>query len=272
MAIKVKIILILQVVLIEGGFMTLALITGATSGIGKETAIALAQNGIDLIICGRRTQRLIELKSELSSMVNIYTLSFDISIKEEIDKAINSLPLALQQIDILINNAGNAHGLETIENADFSDWELMIDINLKGLMYLTKKVIPSMCQRKCGQIINVGSIAGKEVYSRGNGYCATKFAVDAFTKAIRLDLLKYNIKVSAINPGLVDTEFSKVRFKRDKEKADAVYRGFTPLYGQDIAQAILFMITRPVHVNIADMLILPTAQGSAAALHKESTV
>ena len=248
----------------------LALITGATSGIGQATARIFADNNIDLIICGRRRERLQQLARELEKKVRVHCLSFDISKRGEVDQAFGQLPEEFRQIDILINNAGNAHGLDSTENADIEDWERMLDINVKGLMYVSKKVIPGMCKRNGGHIINVSSIAGKEVYPLGNGYCASKFAVDALTKAMRMDLIGYQIKVASINPGLVETEFSKVRFKGDDQRAKKVYQGFVPLSGDDVGDAILFMITRPKQVNIADLTIFPTAQASSTLVHRES--
>ncbi|MGB2128655.1 MAG: SDR family NAD(P)-dependent oxidoreductase [Flavicella sp.] len=245
-----------------------ALITGATSGIGKATAEIFAQNNIRLILCGRRKERLLELKENLSSKTEVYTLDFDVSNKDDVFDAIASLPNKFSSIDILVNNAGNAHGLSPIQHGDLKDWEAMIDSNIKGLLYVTKAISPQMVAEKKGHIINIGSISAKEVYEGGNVYCATKHAVDALNKGMRMDLSKYGIRVSAIHPGLVDTEFSTVRFKGDKERADAVYKGFTPLYAEDIADLIHFVVTRPYHINISDVLILPTAQASGTQIHK----
>ncbi len=247
----------------------IGLITGATSGIGKATAKLLAENNYDLIITGRRKERLEELKADLEDKCNIYILNFDIRNKTEVYNSIDSLPTKWQNINILINNAGLALGLGTIQNGDENDWEQMIDTNVKGLLYITKKVSNLMIKNKTGHIVNIGSIAGKEVYPNGNVYCATKHSVDALNKAMRIDLLEYNIKVTAINPGMVDTEFSLVRFKGDKEKADNVYNGFTPLFAKDIADTILFVITRPANVNINDLLIMPSVQASATIINKE---
>nr|WP_281764760.1 SDR family NAD(P)-dependent oxidoreductase [Neptunitalea sp. Y10] len=247
----------------------IALVTGATSGIGKATAELFAKNGIDLIICGRREDRLAAMKAELSSMVKVHTLAFDVSNKEAVLAAIDSIPEAFSNIDILINNAGNAHGLDPIQEGSLDDWDAMIDINVKGLLYVSKAIIPGMIARKTGHIINIGSIAGKEVYPNGNVYCATKHAVNALNKAMRVDLYGKGIRVGAVHPGLVETEFSDVRFKGDTEKAKTVYQGFEPLTGHDIADVIHFVVTRPYHVNISDLLILPTAQVSATMTYKE---
>lgn len=244
------------------------LITGATSGIGRATARLLAQNGYRLIICGRREDRLAELQDEFSELTDVHTLNFDVRTKKAVAKAIASLPADFINIDVLINNAGNAHGLDPIENGDVEDWDSMIDINIKGLLYVSKEVIPGMVERRSGHIINLGSIAGKEVYTNGNVYCATKHAVDAINQGMRMDLNQYGIRVGAINPGMVDTEFSEVRFKGDRERADNVYKGLEPLHAEDIADIIHFVISRPYHINIADLLVLPTAQASATIVNK----
>jgi len=246
-----------------------ALITGATSGIGMATAILFANKGYKLIICGRRLDRLVELKSDLDSFTDLHILKFDVSNKEQVFSAINSLPKEFQNIDILVNNAGNAHGLDSIEEGSIDDWEAMIDINVKGVLYVSKAVIPSMIKNKLGHIINIGSIAGKEVYPNGNVYCASKHAVDALSKSMRIDLNKYGIKVGAINPGMVETEFSLVRFKGDQEKSNSVYDGFEALQAKDIADIIYFIISRPYHVNIADLLVLSTAQANSTIINKK---
>ena len=246
-----------------------ALITGATSGIGKATAIAFSEEGINLIICGRRKEALEKLKSELEKKVKVHILPFDVRNKEEVFEAIQALPEEFSKIDILVNNAGNAHGLDPIQSGNIDDWEAMIDINVKGLLYVSKAIIPQMAERKQGHIINIGSIAGKEVYPNGNVYSASKHAVDAINKGMRIDLNAQGIRVGAINPGLVETEFSEVRFKGDKERAKSVYEGFDPLKPEDIADIIRFVVTRPYHVNIADLLVLPTAQASSTIVHKE---
>lgn len=247
------------------------LITGATSGIGRSTSVLLAKNNNQLILCGRRKERLDKLANELSEYTSVCTLNFDIRDRSEVMSSLNALSEEWKNIDILINNAGNAHGMNTIDEGDPDDWDAMIDINVKGLLYVSRAILPGMVKRKKGHIINIGSIAGREVYSQGNVYCASKFAVDAITQGMRIDLNEHNIKVSAINPGAVETEFSLVRFKGDEEKAKDVYKGMDPLQPEDIAEIILFAITRPQHVNIADLLVLPTAQASMTKIHREST-
>ncbi|MBU3011170.1 SDR family NAD(P)-dependent oxidoreductase [Polaribacter vadi] len=248
--------------------MKTAFITGATSGIGKATAELFAVNNIRLILCGRRKERLQELAEELSKLTQVTTLQFDVSKRDEVQAAIKSLPENFQEIDILINNAGNAHGLSTIQDGDIDDWDAMLDINVKGLLYVSKTIIPKMIANNNGFIINIGSIAGKEVYKNGNVYCASKFAVNALNKSMRLDLNEHNIRVSAIHPGLVETEFSDVRFKGDTERAKTVYQGFKALQAEDIADIIHFVVTRPYHVNIEDLVVYPTAQASATMLNK----
>ncbi len=245
------------------------LITGATSGIGKATAELLANEGYNLIICGRRAERLEVLKEELSQKSRIKTLSFDVRDREKVIAEISGLEDEWKEIDILLNNAGNAHGLAPIQEGSIDDWDAMIDINVKGLLYVSKAVVPGMVERKSGHIINIGSIAGKEVYPNGNVYCASKYAVDAINQGMRIDLNQYGIKVTAINPGLVETEFSLVRFKGDKEKANINYQGYKPLSAKDIAEVILFTIQRPSHVNISDLIILPTAQASTTIVNKD---
>ncbi|MEY4085177.1 MAG: hypothetical protein RL074_964, partial [Bacteroidota bacterium] len=225
-----------------------ALITGATSGIGKATAIILAKNNYKLVICGRREDRLNELKTALSEFTEVHSLLFDVRDKDAVFEQINSLPEAFSQIDILINNAGNAHGLDPIQTGSIDDWDAMIDGNIKGLLYVSKAIIPQMITRKSGHIINIGSTAAKEVYPNGNVYCATKHAVDALNQGMRIDLNTFGIKVGAIHPGLVDTEFSTIRFKGDTEKAQNVYKGFSPLQAEDIADIIHFVVSRPYHV------------------------
>ncbi|MBT8325796.1 MAG: SDR family NAD(P)-dependent oxidoreductase [Winogradskyella sp.] len=244
-----------------------ALITGATSGIGEATAIEFAKHGIQLILCGRREERLNALKILLANQTEVITLCFDVRDRQKTLDAIASLPVNFSDIDILINNAGNAHGLDPIENGNLDDWDAMMDINVKGLLYVSKGVIPGMTKRGKGHIINIGSSAGKEVYPKGNVYCASKHAVLAITEGMRIDLNPYGIKVSAINPGLVETEFSKVRFKGDK-KADAVYKGYKALQAEDIAEIIYFTISRPAHVNLADVLVFPTAQANSTTVKK----
>ncbi|MDP4186411.1 MAG: SDR family oxidoreductase [Bacteroidota bacterium] len=243
-----------------------ALITGATSGIGRAVAKKLAQNGYNIIITGRRSNLLEALKNEISKEIpgiEVLTLNFDVRKQKEVSEAINGLPEKWSKIDVLVNNAGLAAGLDPIQEGSIDDWEQMIDTNVKGLLYITRCVTPSMVKNKSGHIINLGSIAGKEVYENGNVYCATKHAVDALTKGMRIDLLPYNIKVTSIDPGMVETEFSMVRFKGDKKRSDKVYEGLIPLCADDIADAILFVVTRPPHVNINDMIIMPTAQANS---------
>lgn len=246
-----------------------ALVTGASSGIGKATALALAGAGYDLIICGRQAEALQKLQQELKHKIDVHILQFDVRDKKEVSEAIDSLPQKFATIDVLVNNAGNAHGLDPIQTGDLSDWDAMIDINVKGLLYVSRKIIPKMLERNSGHIINIGSIAGKEVYPNGNVYSASKHAVDAINKGMRIDLNGTAIRVGAVNPGLVETNFSEVRFKGDRERANSVYEGFHPLKPEDIAELIVFMVTRPAHVNIADMLVLPTAQASSTIVNKE---
>ena len=246
-----------------------ALVTGASSGIGKATAIALAKAGFNLIICGRRKEALQDLKTRLQDNVQVEILQFDVRNKEEVSKAIKNLPQEFRKIDVLVNNAGNAHGLDPIQTGNLDDWDAMIDINVKGLLYVSREIIPQMVDRGSGDIINIGSLAGKEVYPNGNVYSASKHAVDALNKGMRIDLNGKGIRVGAINPGLVETNFSEVRFKGDSEKAKSVYEGYQALKPEDIAELVVFMVTRPAHVNIADLLVLPTAQASSTIVHKE---
>jgi NADP-dependent 3-hydroxy acid dehydrogenase YdfG len=249
----------------------IALVTGATSGIGRAAALILAQNEYDVIITGRREALLRETAEKIrdTSGAEVLQLTFDVRDKTQVAKYLGSLEGKWQQVDVLINNAGLASGLSYIHEGDIDDWEKMIDTNIKGLLYVTRIISPGMVKWGKGHIVNIGSIAGKEVYEKGNVYCATKHAVDALNKGMRTDLVDYNIKVTAINPGAVKTEFSMVRFHGDKEKADQVYEGFTPLLEQDIAEAILFAVTRPPHVNINDMLIMSTAQASSSKTAKK---
>ncbi|SDQ11180.1 SDR family NAD(P)-dependent oxidoreductase [Flagellimonas zhangzhouensis] len=246
-----------------------ALITGATSGIGKATAELFAKQRFKLVLCGRRQERLEQLMNELGRDTAIHILNFDVRDREAVFSAIESLPEEFSQIDILVNNAGNAHGLDPIDKGNPDDWEAMLDINVKGLLYMSKAIIPKMVERKSGHIINIGSTAGKEVYPNGNVYCASKHAVDAINQGMRIDLNAYGIRVGAVNPGLVETEFSDVRFKGDTERASNVYKGFQPLKPEDIADIILFVVTRPYHVNIADLVVMPTAQASSTIVKKE---
>ncbi len=249
----------------------IALITGATAGIGEATALLLAKNGYDIIITGRRKQLLEELKLRLEkeAKCRVLALNFDVRNQSEVIKAFSTLEKSWKGIDVLVNNAGLAVGLSHIDQGEVDDWERMIDTNIKGLLYVTREISPLMVEKKSGHIINISSIAGKEAYEFGNVYCATKHAVDSLSKTMRIDLLQHNIKVTNIAPGMVDTEFSLVRFKGDKDRADKVYHGLTPLFAQDIAEAILFAVTRPAHVCINDLLIMPTAQ--AAVTHVKRT-
>lgn len=240
-----------------------ALITGATSGIGAATARLFAQEGIHLIICGRREERLQALARELQATgVEVSTACFDVSQPDAVKQVLSPLVEQLP-VDILINNAGNAHGLEPFHEANMADWEAMISINVMGVLYVSQVVVPTMVQRKSGQVINISSIAGREAYPKGAVYCASKAAVDKITEGMRMDLLPFGIKVGSIAPGMVETEFSLVRFKQDASKASAVYQNIEPLRAEDIAETALFMVSRPPHVNLADVLIFPTAQASA---------
>jgi len=249
----------------------IAFITGATAGIGEATAKILGKNNFDLILTGRRKERLEQLSKLLEKENGCKTmvLAFDIQNRKATDEAFDSLPDEWKKIDVLINNAGLAVGLEPIHEGEIDDWERMIDTNIKGLLYITRWVSPGMVERSSGHIINISSIAGKEAYANGSVYCASKHAVQALTQGMRIDLVKHGIKVSSVAPGAVETEFSVVRFKGDKNKADEVYNGFKPLYATDIAETILFMVTRPAHVNIDDILIMPTAQAFSRAIHRE---
>jgi len=241
------------------------MITGATSGIGKATAQILALNGYDLIITGRREDLLNDLSSTIikETTAEVLSLCFDVREFSKVEEAISSLTGKWENIDLLINNAGLAVGLEPVYAGVVDDWERMIDTNVKGLLYVSRLISPRMVAKESGHIINLSSIAGHEVYPNGAAYCASKHAVQAITKAMRIELLPFGIKVSCISPGMVDTEFSKVRFKGDAERAENVYKGLTPLYAIDIAEAVLFMATRPNHTNIDEMIIMPTDQASA---------
>lgn len=248
----------------------IALITGATSGIGQATAVKLSQEGFNLIITGRREERLIELKEKLEqNNINVLPLSFDVRNREEVEEALQNLPEEWQNIDVLVNNAGLAVGFGSIQEGETDDWDRMVDTNVKGLLYVSHMIIPGMIERNKGHIINLGSIASKDIYPGGNVYCGTKHAVDAITKGMRIDLLPHNIKVSLICPGAVETEFSLVRFHGDAERAKRVYDGYENLVADDIAECIWFMVSRPPHVNVDDMLVMPTAQATGAIFHKE---
>ncbi|MAC92488.1 MAG: NAD(P)-dependent oxidoreductase [Flavobacteriaceae bacterium] len=243
-------------------------ITGASSGIGWATAKAFANQNARLILCGRRKEKLVELQKQLN--VDSIQLIFDVRERKAVFEAFESLPDSWKHITILINNAGNAHGIDPVQTASIDDWDAMIDGNVKGLMYVTKAVLPKMVEVKKGQIINLGSIAGKEVYPNGSVYCSSKFAVDAFTSGLRIDLNPYKIKVGAIHPGLVETEFSQVRFKGNTDRAEKVYKGIEALSAEDVADAILYMANTPERVNIADLVILPTQQANAYIQNRDS--
>lgn len=247
----------------------IVLITGATSGIGEATARLLAINNFKLILCGRRKDRLSTLQLELSNRTEVTTLSFEVRDQQEVERSIKSLPDEWKGVDVLINNAGNAHGLDPIQTGKLEDWDAMMDINVKGLLYVSREIIPVMTERQSGHIINLGSIAGKEVYPNGNVYCASKFAVDALTRGMRMDLNPFGIKVTSINPGMVETEFALVRFKGNQEKAASVYKGIKPLKGEDIADIILYTLTCPAHVVLADITVFPVAQGSSTLVKRD---
>lgn len=247
----------------------IVLITGATSGIGEATALKATGAGYDLIITGRRKERLTELADKIRRKGReVLELCFDIRNPQEVKTAITELADKWKNISVLINNAGLAVGTSPIQDGVLDDWERMIDTNLKGLLYITHEVAPLMIKNNTGHIVNLASIAGKEVYPGGNVYCATKHAVDALSKAMRTDMLKYNIKVTNIAPGMVETEFSLVRYKGDAEAARKVYNGMTPLSNEDIAETILFAITRPAHVCLNDIVIMPTAQANARDVNR----
>lgn len=245
-------------------------ITGATSGFGKACAHAFAGDHHRLILTGRRADRLEKEASILSDKYNVdvMTLNFDVRDRDAVKLAVDSIPLAWRNIDILINNAGLAAGSDLLQEGSMDDWEIMIDTNVKGLLYVTKNIFPLLLQSTCPHIVNIGSIAGKEVYAKGNVYCATKFAVDALTRGMRIDMLAHGIKVSQVAPGAAETEFSQVRFKGDMDAAANVYKGFAPLQAEDIANAVTWITGLPAHVNINDMVIMPTAQASPSYIHK----
>lgn len=249
----------------------IALITGSTAGIGKATAYKLAELKYNLILTGRRKDRLEEITKELTAKyeVKVLPLHFDIRQKDKCNDMLQNLPEEWKQIDVLVNNAGLAQGLSTINNGLEEDWDTMIDTNIKGLLYVTRLVSQWMINRKKGHIINIGSIAGKEVYPNGNVYCATKHAVDALTKAMRIEFLPYNIKVTGIHPGMVETEFSLVRFKGNIERARHTYTGLKPLSAEDIAHTIAWIVSLPEHVNINEIVIMPTAQASTRDIIKQ---
>jgi len=246
-------------------------ISGATAGIGEACAIKFASHEYDIIITGRRKERLIALKNKLEKefRIEVFTLHFDIRHQKDVENAIAQLPAKFREIDVLINNAGLAAGINPIDKGILDDWETMIDTNIKGVLYLSREIIPLMKTRKKGHIINIGSIAGKMTYPNSNVYCASKSAVQALTEGMRIDLLAYGIKVTQIAPGAVETEFSMVRLKTDKETAHQVYKGYQPLSARDIADVVYYTTTLPPHANINDLLIMPTAQANAYVYHKE---
>ena len=245
--------------------MRTAFITGASSGIGRATAVALAGVGFQLVVCGRRRERLDELAIQLAP-VPVHVLTFDVRDRAAVQAAIASLPLELQAPDVLVNNAGGAHGLAPIQAGDPADWDLMLDANVRGLLNVTQALLPGMTARQTGFILNIGSVAGQEAYANGNVYCASKAAVGMLTKTMRLDLLPTGVRVAEVNPGAVETEFSQVRFKGDAARAAKVYEGFQPLRPEDVADVIVFMVTRPPHVTIAEVLVLAGAQGAATTI------
>lgn len=246
----------------------IALVTGATSGIGEAIARELADNHA-LIICGRRMEKLEALRNELADRTDVHVLQFDVRDKVSVMRAVESLPDTWSHIDVLVNSAGNAHGRDPLHSGNTDDWDAMIDSNLKGLLYVSRAITPQMVSRKSGHIINIGSIAGKEVYPNGNVYCASKFGVDAITQGLRLDLNPYDIRVTGVNPGLVETEFSKVRFKGDEEESDKVYAGIEALSAKDIAEVVKFAVDRPKHVVLADITVLATAQANATIVNRK---
>ncbi|MCF0072578.1 SDR family NAD(P)-dependent oxidoreductase [Dyadobacter sp. CY261] len=246
----------------------IAFITGATSGIGKATAEAFAGVGIDLILCGRRQDRLDEVAEALSSKVKVTTLLFDVRDKGAVLAAVGALPDDWKNIDILVNNAGNAHGLGSLDEGDTDDWDAMMDGNVKGLLYVSKAIIPLLLERGKGHIVNISSIAGKQTYANGVVYCASKAAVEVISEGMRLELTQHGIKTTNVAPGAVETEFSLVRFKGDEERADKVYQGFDPLQAGDVADAILYAVNAPDRVTIADITILAGAQSAATTIHR----
>lgn len=248
---------------------SIALITGATAGIGEATARLLAQHGFDLIVTGREKEKLDALAAELTD-IRVLPLAFDIRDRSAVQEHLGALPDDWRDIDVLVNNAGIALGRDLLHEADPTDWDTMIDTNVKGLLYVTHAVVPRMIERRSGHIVNLGSIAGKEVYKAGSVYNATKFAVDALTQGMRIDFLPFGLRVTSVCPGAVQTQFSITRFKGDIAKADAVYEGFDPLRAEDVAEAILWVVSRPPHVCINDLLIMPTAQADSVNLYKQA--
>ena len=249
--------------------MKTALVTGATSGIGKATAELLAKQEFRLILCGRRTEVLEQLKWELSKYTEIFSLNFDQRNFNEVETAFDSLPVDWKEIDVLINNAGNAHGLESLIDSDVNDWNLMLDGNVKGLLYVSKMILPGMKQRNSGHIVNISSVAARQTYANGVVYCASKKAVDTISDGMRLELTEFGIKVTNIQPGAVETDFSKVRFKGDEERAKTVYQGYDALKAKDIADAISYCINAPKHVMISDLTIYPSAQSEPRTINRK---
>lgn len=250
--------------------MKTALITGATSGIGKATAELLAKNNWRLIICGRNVEVLSQMKADLSVTTEIVTLNFDIREFSQVEKAINSIPENWKKIDVLINNAGNAHGMDSLENGNIDDWDAMMDGNVKGILYISKLLIPGMKAQKSGHIVNISSTAARQTYANGVVYCASKKAVDVISEGMRLELTEFGIKVTNLQPGLTETDFSKVRFKGDEERAKTVYQGFQALKPTDIADAISYCIHAPKHVCISDLTIYPSAQAESRTVYKNA--
>lgn len=247
----------------------IALITGATSGIGKAIAIKLSENGYDLILCGRRAEKLNELKNRLSKTVHVHILLFDVRNRIDVEFQLGSLSDTWKNIDVLVNSAGNAHGLSPINNGEIEDWDAMIDGNVKGLLYVSKAIIPIMVERKKGHIVNLSSVAGKQTYTNGTVYCASKKAVEAISEGMRLDLTEHGIKITNIAPGAVQTEFSEVRFKGDKERAKKVYEGYEALLAEDVADVIFYSINVPDRVTIADVMIYAKSQSSPITIHRK---
>jgi len=250
--------------------MKTALITGATSGIGKATAELLAKNNWRLIICGRNVEVLSQMKADLSVTTEIFTLNFDIREFSQVEKAINSIPENWKKIDVLMNNAGNAHGMDSLENGNIDDWDAMMDGNVKGILYISKLLIPGMKAQKSGHIVNISSTAARQTYANGVVYCASKKAVDVISEGMRLELTEFGIKVTNLQPGLTETDFSKVRFKGDEERAKTVYQGFQALKPTDIADAISYCIHAPKHVCISDLTIYPSAQAESRTVYKNA--
>ncbi len=249
----------------------IALITGASSGFGRAIALKFAEHGWDVIITGRRKEKLVELEHIILDTyeTKVYSLCFDVRDRKQVKIELDALPHFWKEIDVLVNNAGLASGMSAIYDGDIDDWEKMIDTNVKGLLYVSRTILPWMIERKRGHVINIGSTAGKDAYAYGNVYCGSKFAVDAITKSMRIDLLPHGIKVTAVNPGAAETEFSLVRFKGDAEKAKSIYKGFDPLQANDIAEVVWFAASRPPHVNLNDIVMTPLAQANSVYINKK---